>query len=192
MITLTVSSVYINYNNINAVAQTQTSISDHSINTFHAKGMIGTLVSHMLSQSITSSLGIANSTNLINSTYLPEVVSKSGKGSIVSGGGSATTTSSINGTVINGPVSRSVFAKSLTNPTIVLPKIYIAAGDWKLDVRNGKVQNFIANFTEVLDTGNNPHIHTIANFRESSNNYVSLRPDNSMSFFGYCRYPEEW
>jgi hypothetical protein len=182
-ITLIVSLVYINYNNSNPVAQAQTPTSGHSINTFHAKGMIGTLVSHMLSPSVTSSLGIANSTNLLKSTYLPEVVSKSNRGS-VSAAATTTTMSSVNGTVIKGPISRSLFAKSLTNPTIVLPKIYIAAGDWKLDAMNGKVQNFIANFTEVLDTGNNPHIHTIANFRESSNNSVSLSPDNSISFFG--------
>lgn len=180
-ITLTVSLVYINYNNSNPVAQAQTPTSGHSINTFHAKGMIGTLVSHMLSPSVISSLGIANSTNLLKSTYLPEVVSKSNRGSVSA---AAPTMPSVNGTVIKGPINRSLFAKSLTNPTIVLPKIYIAAGDWKLDAMNGKVQNFIANFTEVLDTGNNPHIHTIANFRESSNNSVSLSPDNSISFFG--------
>ncbi|MGA9171415.1 MAG: hypothetical protein WBZ20_14850, partial [Nitrososphaeraceae archaeon] len=188
-ITLTVSLVYINYNNSNPVAQAQTPTTGHSINTFHAKGMIGTLVSHMLSPSVTSSLGIANSTNLLKSTYLPEVVSKSNRGSVSAAATTTATTTtttmpSVNGTVIKGPINRSLFAKSLTNPTIVLPKIYIAAGDWKLDAMNGKVQNFIENFTEVLDTGNNPHIHTIANFRESSNNSVSLSPDNSISFFG--------
>ena len=64
-----------------------------------------------------------------------------------------------------------------------MPKVYIADGDWKLDVINGKVQNFIANFTEVLTTGTNPHIHTLAHFKGGGSS-IMLGPDKSISFAG--------
>jgi hypothetical protein len=57
--------------NNNAYAETSTT-GITSINTFHAKGMIGSLVSHLISDDIIRSLGVANSTNLVNNTYLSQ------------------------------------------------------------------------------------------------------------------------
>jgi len=169
-----------NSNNLMAMAQTSKSISNTS--SFHAKGLIGTLVSHLLTSDITNSLGIVNSTNLLRSTYL-HGLAKSGSETNTSS--SSTPPMLTIGNSTNLTVSKSLYERSLTNPNILLPKIYISDGDWKLDVINGKVQNFIANFTEVLTTGNNPHIHTITNFRAGNNSsYLYLSSENSISFSG--------
>jgi len=60
--------------NNNAYAQIRT-ISLASINTFHAEGMIGSLVSHLISDDIIRSLGFGNSTNFVNNTYLAQSAS---------------------------------------------------------------------------------------------------------------------
>jgi hypothetical protein len=60
----------INNKSIAAFAQTESSGVTHNITTFHAKGLIGTLLSHLISEDVIRSLGFANSTNLLNGTFL--------------------------------------------------------------------------------------------------------------------------
>jgi hypothetical protein len=171
-------------NNSTLFAAPERAISNSGVYTFHAQGMIGTIISHLLAQSISSSLGVANSSNLLSSTYLPGSVSKSSSAPITTTTNTTTKVLPTNETNNTAPTVKSLFAQSLTNPNILLPKIYIADGDWKVDVINGKVQNLIANFTEVLNTGNNPHTHTITNFRGINNSLVSLSSDKSVGFSG--------
>ncbi len=73
-----VHSIYLtNANGINnttmtAFAQTQSAATIHNKNTLHAKGLIGSIVSHLISNDVIRSLGFANSTNLVNNTYLSQ------------------------------------------------------------------------------------------------------------------------
>jgi hypothetical protein len=168
---LVCGAIFVSTNNSIAVAQKP--VLSSNISTFHAIGTIASLVSHLLAPADTSSLSVANSTNLLRSTYLPGHINKS------------ISAASMNAPVTTGPISKSLFARSLTNPNILLPKIYVTAGNWTLDVISGKVQKFIANFTEVLTTGNNPHIHTITHFKTVSTNApISLTPEKSANFSG--------
>jgi hypothetical protein len=64
-----------NYDNSNAAAQTGSGANHNTTTattaTFHAKGTIDTLISHLISDDVIRSLGFGNSTNLVNSTFLP-------------------------------------------------------------------------------------------------------------------------
>jgi hypothetical protein len=74
MLVVNVPSFVTNINGIynsNASAQTGSGI-NQNITTFHAKGLIGTLVSHLISDDVIRSLEFGNSTNFVNSTFLPK------------------------------------------------------------------------------------------------------------------------
>ena len=130
--------------NNNVYAQTSTT-GITSINTFHAKGLIGSLVSHLISDDIIRSLGVANSTNLVNNTYLSQSASHN---------------------ALSGNIS---------------PRIYIADGNWHLDILNGKVKDLFANFTQVTTTGINPHTHTITNYSQGNiSNPIEIDSKNNI------------
>ena len=54
---------------------------------------------------------------------------------------------------------------------------FILFGDWKLDVKSGKVKNFVANFDQLLEDGGLKHAHNIINFVHDKNNYIRLSSD---------------
>jgi len=57
----------------------------------------------------------------------------------------------------------------------------ILTGDWVLNVHNGTVTNFNANFLASPMDGSRGHIHQITNFRANENETIQLTTDNSNS-----------
>ncbi len=61
----------------------------------------------------------------------------------------------------------------------------ILTGDWVLNVHNGTVTNFEANFLASPMDGSREHIHQITNFSTNENQMIQLTPDdNSLSING--------
>ena len=61
----------------------------------------------------------------------------------------------------------------------------ILTGDWILNVHNGTVTNFEANFLASPMDGSRGHIHQITNFSANENEMIQLAPDdNSLSING--------
>ncbi|HEX2406576.1 MAG TPA: hypothetical protein VHJ38_05135 [Nitrososphaeraceae archaeon] len=61
----------------------------------------------------------------------------------------------------------------------------ILTGDWVLNVHNGTVTNFEANFLASPMDGSRGHIHQITNFSANENEMIQLAPDdNSLSING--------
>ncbi|OLC87662.1 MAG: hypothetical protein AUJ08_00395 [Thaumarchaeota archaeon 13_1_40CM_3_50_5] len=58
---------------------------------------------------------------------------------------------------------------------------YILSGDWNLDVRDGNVTDFAANFTMVHIDGTSRHTHDLSNFVQSNSTTI----DNSASGTSY-------
>lgn len=57
----------------------------------------------------------------------------------------------------------------------------ILTGDWILNVHNGTVTNFEANFLASPMDGSRGHIHQITNFSANKNEMIQLTPDNNNS-----------
>ena len=63
----------------------------------------------------------------------------------------------------------------------ISPRVYLADGNWYLDLIDGKVKNLFANFTQVTTTGINPHTHTIINYRQGNiSNPVEIDSKNNI------------
>jgi hypothetical protein len=61
---------------------------------------------------------------------------------------------------------------------------YIIAGDWSLDVQDGNVSDFTANFTMVHTDGTSRHTHDVSNFQASNSSAVQLEQDGVTFIFG--------
>ena len=57
----------------------------------------------------------------------------------------------------------------------------ILTGDWVLNVHNGTITNFEANFLASPMDGSMGHIHQITNFSANKNEIIQLTPDNNNS-----------
>ena len=57
----------------------------------------------------------------------------------------------------------------------------ILTGDWVLNVHNGTITNFEANFLASPMDGSMGHIHQITNFSANKNEMIQLTPDNNNS-----------
>jgi hypothetical protein len=57
----------------------------------------------------------------------------------------------------------------------------ILTGDWILNVHNGTITNFEANFLASPMDGSMGHIHQITNFSANKNEMIQLTPDNNNS-----------
>lgn len=54
---------------------------------------------------------------------------------------------------------------------------FILFGDWNLEVKEGKVTNFAANFDQLLEDGGLKHSHSIVNFVQNKNMDIRLSSD---------------
>jgi hypothetical protein len=61
---------------------------------------------------------------------------------------------------------------------------YIVSGDWSLDVQDGNVTDFVANFTMVHTDGTSRHVHDVSNFQASNSSAVQLEEDGVTFIFG--------
>ena len=93
----------------------------------------------------------------------------------------ATSTSNATGTTgdtVGGMNDTSTAAEEETE----LP--YIVSGDWSLDVQDGSVSDFAANFTMVHTDGTSRHTHDVSNFQASNGSAVQLEEDGVTFIFG--------
>jgi hypothetical protein len=70
--------------------------------------------------------------------------------------------------------------------TVINPKTdgYILAGNWNMDVNEGRVTNFTADMQVELYDGSNPHSHQFMNFRQAANEVFELDANNSGEISG--------
>jgi hypothetical protein len=64
-----------------------------------------------------------------------------------------------------------------------VPK-FILSGDWDMNVDQGKLTDFRANFYTGPVNGAENHTHQLSNFRVSENTPIQLSPDKSISLSG--------
>jgi hypothetical protein len=70
--------------------------------------------------------------------------------------------------------------------TVINPKTdeYILAGNWNMDVNEGRVTNFTTDMQVELYDGSNLHSHQFMNFRQAANEVFELDADNSGEISG--------
>jgi hypothetical protein len=77
---------------------------------------------------------------------------------------------------------------STTNETFTpaeeLEPPYIASGDWNLDVQDGSVSDFAANFTMVHTDGTDRHTHDLSNFVSSNSTTIDTSGNGTSFIFG--------
>jgi hypothetical protein len=64
-----------------------------------------------------------------------------------------------------------------------VPK-FILSGDWDMNVENGNLTDFRANFYTGPVNGAENHTHQLSNFRVNENTPIQLSPDKSISLSG--------
>jgi hypothetical protein len=72
-------------------------------------------------------------------------------------------------------------AKTVDMTTV--PK-FILSGDWKMNVAQGKLIDFAADFYTGPVNGAENHTHQLSNFRVNDNTPIQLSPDKSISISG--------
>jgi hypothetical protein len=127
--------------------------------TFSARGSIATLI-----------FDIGGTTMPGGSQNTTTASSNAGTmGNTTTSGSSNTTTSSSNAT--------SSAAEEMKSP-------YVATGDWNLDVRDGRVSDFAANFTMVHVDGTGRHVHELSNFASSNSSKIDTSGQGTSFIFG--------
>ena len=91
---------------------------------------------------------------------------------------------------MNGAISSLVLGMPPNTKTVDMTTVqkFILSGDWSMDVNQGKLTNFNANFyTGPVNGGTSNHTHQLSNFRvsgSSNNSSIQLTPDKSVSISG--------
>ena len=127
--------------------------------TFSARGSIATLIFDIGGTTMTS--GSQNATTASSDTGM--------MGNSTTSGSSNATTGSSNET--------SSAAEEMKPP-------YVATGDWNLDVRDGRVSDFAANFTMVHVDGTGRHVHELSNFESSNSSKIDTSGEGTSFIFG--------
>ena len=91
---------------------------------------------------------------------------------------------------MNGAISSLVLGMPPNTKTVDMTTVqkFILSGDWSMDVNQGKLTKFNANFyTGPVNGGTSNHTHQLSNFRvsgSSNNSSIQLTPDKSISISG--------
>jgi hypothetical protein len=87
---------------------------------------------------------------------------------------------------MNGEISSLVLGVPENTKIVDITTVqkFILSGDWSMNVDQGKLTNFIANFYTGPVNGANNHTHQLTNFRVNNNSPIQLSPDNSLSIAG--------
>jgi hypothetical protein len=98
----------------------------------------------------------------------------------------ATTSTSTSTFDMNGEISSLVLGVPENTKIVHITTVqkFILSGDWSMNVDQGKLTNFIANFYTGPVNGANNHTHQLTNFRVNNNSPIQLSPDNSLSIAG--------
>ena len=87
---------------------------------------------------------------------------------------------------MDGQISSLVLGMPPNTKTIdmtTVPK-FILSGDWQMNVNQGKLVDFRANFYTGPINGAENHTHQLGNFRVNENTPIQLSPDKSVSLSG--------
>jgi len=177
--------------NATSTNQTTTSTTNATGGTFSASGSIASLIfdtgaitSTSEAQNETSSSGNAtttgNTTGMTGNTTaggnmtttLPQIMT----------GSNDTGTSNMTGTNMTSTTTETSTASNATTSEFEEP--YVLAGDWNMDVQDGSVNDFAANFTMVHTDGTMRHTHEISNFQSSNSTTIDMSGDGESFIFG--------
>jgi hypothetical protein len=87
---------------------------------------------------------------------------------------------------MDGQISSLVLGMPPNTKTVdmtTVPK-FILSGDWDMNVENGNLTDFRANFYTGPVNGAENHTHQLSNFRVNENTPIQLSPDKSISLSG--------
>jgi hypothetical protein len=140
---------------------------------------------------ITTMIILVVTMTTITTTTLAQATTIVSPGSVAA----TTNTNTITTFGMNGAISSLVFGMPPNTKTVDMTTAqkFILSGDWSMDVIQGKLTNFKANFyTGPVNGGTSNHTHQLSNFRvsSSSNNdnkttsLIQITPDKSISFSG--------
>lgn len=127
-----------------------------------------------------SNMSSSNSTSFDGTTSSNTTLTQT-----IMGGNDTTTTANTFGNLTgtsNATSGMDDTATAAEEDEVELP--YIVSGDWSLDVQDGNVTDFAANFTMVHTDGTGRHTHDVSNFEASNSSAVQLVQDGVTFIFG--------
>jgi len=183
--------------NATSTNTTTTSTNATTGETFSARGSIATLIFDT-GETTTTSETQNDTTTASNDTSMTGNMTTSGNTTTATGNDTTMTmpqivtgdngTSSSNmtdmGSNMTGTESNMTSASNETSTAEELKPPYIVAGDWDLDVQDGSVSDFAANFTMVHTDGTGRHAHEMSNFVSSDSSTIDTSGEGSSFIFG--------
>src|SRR3989449_390401 len=149
--------------------------------TFSAKGSIAALIFDTGEISTTSEAQNEATSAASNDTSITAGNATTGTTTSLSDNTTMTLPQTMTG--LNSTSSSNMTSTATSNETSTAApeEPYILSGDWNLDVRDGNVTDFAANFTMVHIDGTSRHTHDLSNFVQSNSTTI----DNSASGTSY-------
>ena len=132
----------------------------------------------------TGNMTTGNETSTGNDTTLtlPQIMT----GDSVSGNATDNATSTSNMTSTDNMTS-TMNETSTSNETSTAEEMelpYVLSGDWNLEVQDGSVSDFAANFTMVHVDGTERHTHDLSNFVSSNSTTIDISGNGTSFIFG--------
>jgi hypothetical protein len=162
--------------------------------TFSARGSIASLIFHTGETTTTSE--VEDTTTTSNDTSTANMTA-SGNATISFGDNSTTMMPQImtgENATISGNLTSSSNMTDVDNTTSTetststaaeeMEPPYVLAGDWNLDVEDGSVSDFAANFTMVHIDGTERHTHELSNFVSSNSSTIDTSEEGTSFIFG--------
>jgi|GEM_PF-1080927 len=166
--------------------------------TFSAMGSIATLIfdtgetittSEAENDTTTTTTGTGNETDMTGNmttsgndttTMMPQVITggednaTDGLGNMTGMDDNTTTTTTTSPTTTEETTTG---AEEISQP-------YVLSGDWSLDVQDGSVTDFAANFVMVHLDGTERHTHELSNFVSTNSTTIDISPEGTSFIFG--------
>jgi hypothetical protein len=159
--------------------------------TFSARGSIATLIFDTGETTTTSEVE-NDTTTTSNDTSMSGNMTTSGNMTSSLGDNTTTmmpqvitgdnATSSNNMTGMDNATS--TISNETTTATEEITSPYVLSGDWHLDVQDGSVSDFAANFTMVHIDGTERHTHDLSNFVSSNSSTIDTSGEGTSFIFG--------
>lgn len=132
----------------------------------------------------TGNMTTGNETSTGNDTTLtlPQILT----GGNISGNatGNATSTTNMTSTANTTSTMNETSTSNDTSTAEEMELPYVLAGDWTLEVQDGSVSDFAANFTMVHVDGTGRHTHDLSNFVSSNSTTIDISGNGTSFIFG--------
>ncbi|MEP0824093.1 MAG: hypothetical protein HRF40_01255 [Nitrososphaera sp.] len=177
----------------NATTTTDTTTNATGGETFSARGSIAALIfdtgetittSEAENDTTTTTTTTGNETGVTGNMTAAGNDTTAMMPQVITGGEDNATASSSNMTGMDSNATASTTTEETTAAAEEISPPYVLSGDWNLDVQDGSVNEFAADFVMVHLDGTERHTHELSNFVSSNSTTIDISGEGSSFIFG--------